>query len=213
MDFNARYACATVIQSWHTISYLAQLGLSPRRPALILNACDPAIFHPPATPRTPGPRLRIIATSWSPNPGKGAAIYQWLDEHLDPARYEFTFVGNCPAKLRSARVLAPLPSEELAAELREHDVYLTASRNDPCSNALMEALSCGLPAIYLDSGGHPELTSFGGLPFTLPHEIPALLDRIRDHYAFYRALVTPQSITDVCRRYFSLLLADAPYAA
>ncbi len=210
-DFNSRFATATIIQSWHTMHALAQLGLRPTRPALIINACDPAMFHRAETPRVPGERLRIVATSWSPNPGKGAAVYQWLDENLDPNRYEFTFVGNCPTTLKHTRIIAPLPSAALAEELRRHDVYLTASRNDPCSNALIEALSCGLPALYLNSGGHPELVSFGGLPFSHPHEIPALLERIRSHYPVYSSLAVPESIADVCDRYLAFLLSDGPY--
>ncbi len=210
-DLNREYATATVIQSWHTIRAIAELGFTPVRPVLIINACDPTIFYPPPKPRTPGDKLRIIATAWSPNPGKGAAIYRWMDEHLDPARYEFTFVGNSSVKLRAARVIEPLPSEALARELREHDVYITASRNDPCSNSVIEALACGLPALYLDSGGHPELVSFGGLPFSRPSQIPELLDRIRRHHAMYRRLITPTSIEDVCRRYLDLLLGDQPY--
>ena len=43
--------------------------------------------------------------------------------------------------------------------------YLAPSCDDPCSNALLEALACGLPAAYRDSGGHPELVGEGGLPF------------------------------------------------
>jgi glycosyltransferase involved in cell wall biosynthesis len=204
-DFNARYADATIIQSWHTVDYLAQLGLRPVNPALILNACDPTIFNSPPTRREPGERLRIIATSWSPSPGKGAAVYQWIDEHLDHSRYEFTFVGNCPVRLRHCRVIEPMASEPLAQLLRQHDVYITASRNDPCSNALIEAMSCGLPAIYLQSGGHPELVGFGGLGFSRPEQIPAILDRIRANYATYRALLAPESMADVCRKYMAIL--------
>jgi glycosyltransferase involved in cell wall biosynthesis len=209
-DFNRRYATATVVQSWHTLRALAELGFRPPRTALIHNACDPDVFFPPEHARTPGPRLRVVASAWSPSPGKGAAIYRWLGEHLDPARYELTFVGNTPAGLAGWRVVAPLASAELAAMLREQDVYLTASRNDPCSNALIEALSCGLPAIYLDSGGHPELVSFGGLPFRRPDEIPALLERVRAHHGLYHRLIAAPSMADVCRRYLALALRDDP---
>ncbi|CAG1001507.1 hypothetical protein PHYC_02921 [Phycisphaerales bacterium] len=210
-EFNARYATATVIQSWHTMSRLAALGFRPVNPVLILNACDPAIFKRSERLNGPGERLRVIATSWSPNPGKGAAIYQWLDANLDFSRYELTFVGNCPVPLRNIRVLPPHPSEQLAALLQQHDVYLTASRNDPCSNALIEALACGLPAVYLDSGGHPELAQFGGLPFTRPDELPVIFERLRDNYNLYRNLIAVESIGGVCRRYLSLLFDDALY--
>jgi len=66
--------------------------------------------------------------------------------------------------------------------LKRHDIYVTASQNDPCSNALVEALSCGLPAVYFRDGGHPELVEFGGIGFRTPEEIPGVLDRLVASY-------------------------------
>ncbi len=40
---------------------------------------------------------------------------------------------------------------------RGADIYITTKHNDPCPNAVIEALACGLPVIYSDSGGVPEL--------------------------------------------------------
>ncbi|MCC6660613.1 MAG: glycosyltransferase family 4 protein [Phycisphaerales bacterium] len=213
-DFNRTYATATVIQSWHTVRSLGDLGFEPVRPALILNATDHGVFHRPASPAPPrgaGGPIRVIASAWSPSPGKGAAVYEWMDANLDPARFEFTFVGNSPVRLRRARMVPPLPSADLAALLARHDAYVTASRNDPCSNALIEALACGLPALYYDSGGHAELAQFGGLPFRRPAEIPALLERLFRHRDLYRNLIRVESMRDVCARYLTLLFSDAPY--
>ncbi len=208
-EFNARHATSTVVQSWHTMRALAELGFEPVRPTLIHNACDPAIFHPPvdgdAPPHEPGRRIKVIATCWSPSPGKGAAIYEWMGWHLDPSRFELTFVGNCPARLHNWTMLPALPSEPLAALLRTQDVYVTASRNDPCSNALIEAMSCGLPALYLDSGGHPELAGMGGLAFRYPREIPAKLANLARHRAAYARLLTPASLEGVARAYLRLI--------
>ena len=42
---------------------------------MIANAADPAVFHPPAE-REPlaGRKLRLVASSWSDNPNKGADV-------------------------------------------------------------------------------------------------------------------------------------------
>src|SRR6266480_7944162 len=130
------------------------------------NAVDPAIFHPPMQ-REPlaNRRLRVIATSWSANPRKGADVLGWLDEHLDHDRHELTLAGNTEQTFRNIRVVAPVPSEQLAELLRAHDVFLAPSRDDPCSNALLEALACGLPAAFRRSGGHPELVGDAGIGF------------------------------------------------
>lgn len=213
-DLNATYASATVIQSWFTWSALRASAFRPVRPVLIHNAVDPGVFHARGrelAPRVSGRPLRLIASSWSDNPNKGAAVYEWLDRHLDPARVEFTFVGRIRVPLPRTRVVPAQPSEPLAELLRQHDVYITASRNDPCSNALIEAMACGLPALYYEDGGHPELTAFGGLPFRTPEQIPALLDRVGDNLGFYRNLIRVESMADICRRYMELIFSDAPY--
>ena len=210
-EFNATYACATVIQSWHTVRELAQLGFAPVRPVLFHNASDPTIFRAMGEHRPPGEKLKVVASCWSPSPGKGAAFYEWMGWNLPREHFELTFVGNCPTKLPNWSVLPPLASDRLADLLRAHDLFVTASRNDPCSNALIEAMSCGLPVLYLESGGHPELTSFGGLPFRLPSDIPGALRRLREHHAIYRALLTPASMAEVCRQYMDLIFADAAY--
>ena len=213
MAFNAQHASATVIQSRHTLRFLAEMGWRPVRPVLVRNAADPSVFFPgPPRERAPGEPLRIIATCWSPSPGKGAAVYAWLAARLDPDRYELTFVGNLPPGAEGIRARAPVGSGELADLLRASDVYLTASRNDPCSNALVEALSCGLPAIYYDGGGHPELAGFGGLPFTLPEQIPALLQRVECEGAALRRLIRVESMAEVARRYAALLFDDGVHA-
>ena len=114
----------------------------------------------------------MIASSWSQNPRKGADVLAWLDRNLDPERFELTFVGQSQQRFERIRHAPPVDSHGVARLLREHDVYLAASRDDPCSNALLEALACGLPAAYLDSGGHPELVGGGGLPFDSAEEVP-----------------------------------------
>lgn len=217
---NNELAVATGVQSWHMLEATYQLGFRPVRPVIVTNACDPAIFHPrtgddPADPEPwrhrNDPRVRIVATSWSDNPGKGAAVFEWLDHHADHDRYAFTFIGRVAAELPRWTVIDALPSEPLADLLRGQDIYLTASRDDPCSNALIEALSCGLPSLYFDSGGHRELARFGGLPFEHPFAIPDLLDRVRAHYRAYQRLIQVPTISEVADVYLRLLFGDATY--
>ena len=39
-------------------------------------------------------KVRLISTSWSDNPRKARATYEWIDRHLDWSRYEYSFVGR-----------------------------------------------------------------------------------------------------------------------
>jgi len=88
--------------------------------------------------------------------------------------------------------------------LRNHDIYVTGSKNDPCYNALIEALSCGLPAIYYQDGGHPELVSAGGLPFRTEEEILEQLDKVAQHYELFQNLITVSRLDDVAAKYLSI---------
>ncbi len=143
--------------------------------------------------------------SWSDNRRKGADIFAWLDRELDWDRYEMTFVGRAPEAFERIRTVGLLGPEEVAESLRRHDVYVAASRDDPCSNALLEALACGLPAAFLESGGHPELVGAGGLPFTEEQELPDVLDRIVAQIEDFRTAISVPSIASVADRYLDVL--------
>lgn len=205
---NQEFADVTVFQSRYSLDRHRELGLELREPVLIPNAVDGAIFHPPGE-REPlaGRRMRIVASSWSDNANKGGAVYKWLDDHLDRDRYELTFVGRIPQglELEHVRRLPPLGQDELAEELRRADVYLAASLHDPCSNALLEALACGLPALYARSGGHPELVGEAGFGFESPEELPALLDRLARELEERRARIEILSLAEVADRYLQAM--------
>jgi glycosyltransferase involved in cell wall biosynthesis len=89
--------------------------------------------------------------------------------------------------------------------LRDHDVYLATSRDDPCSNALLEALACGLPAAFLRSGGHPELVGDAGIGFDDASELPAVLAELRDDLDEHRARIHVPPLADVAERYLAAL--------
>jgi glycosyltransferase involved in cell wall biosynthesis len=206
-EINQELARATIFQSAYSLRRHTELGMEFRDPVVIHNTPDPDIFFP-AADRAPlaGRKIRLISTSWSDNPNKGAAAYAWLDSNLDFSSYEYTFVGRLPLPVNNIRLIQPLPSQAVANLLRAHDVYITASRFESCSNALLEGLACGLPALYLDSGGHPELVKGAGLPFETPEEIPPLLQALVDDYPAFQARIRLPTLAETARRYLEVLL-------
>jgi len=205
-SINAELAGATVLQSRYSLEKHVALGIELRDPVVIPNAVDPTIFYPPdQREELAGRPVRVIASSWSQNPRKGVDVLAWLDRNVDPARVALTFVGQAPQPFERIRSVGPLDSYGVARLLREHDVYLAASRDDPCSNALLEALACGLPAAYLDSGGHPELVGDGGLPFESPEDVPDVVARLAADLDAYRARISVPSIASVADSYLSVL--------
>jgi len=204
---NAELADATVLQSHYSLERHVELGIQLRDPVVIANTVDPSIFFPVERPETREERspLRVVSSSWSQNPRKGGDVLAWIDREIDPAHVAVTFVGQSTQSFNRIRHVPPVDSHGVARLLRAHDVYLAASRDDPCSNALLEALACGLPAAYLDSGGHPELVGEGGLPFREPDELPAVFDRLRGDLDGYRARISISSLSEVTDAYVRVL--------
>ncbi len=200
---NGKYADATIFISRYSYEKYLELGLVFKEPHVILNASDPAIFHrhgriaPPDGAR----KVKLIATAWSDNPRKGGPLLSWLDEHLDHTKYELTFVGRTKTTFKGVRVIEPVPSEELAGLLREHDIYIAPSLDDPCSNALVEALTCGLPTAFVRSGGHPELVKEGGEGFITNEEALQAIDNIAANYIDYQNKISNPTLAETTDEY------------
>jgi glycosyltransferase involved in cell wall biosynthesis len=203
---NGELADATIFQSRFSLAKHEEIGFELRAPVVIPNSVDHAIFYPQARHEPMAGRpLRVIATSWSDNPRKGADVLEWLDQHNGSLGVELTFAGRIRSTLEHTRVVGPLGSQQLADLLRTQDVYLAGSRDDPSSNALLEALACGLPAAFRRSGGHPELVGDGGIGFDDPEELPDLFVRLRTELDDRRAAIRVPVLADVADRYLEVL--------
>lgn len=203
---NSNYADRTIFQSSYSMQKHLELGMEFRNPTVIMNAADPAIFHSRnRVAFSRNRKVQLVAASWSSNLNKGTPIYQWLDTHLDWDRYEMTFIGQSRIRFKNIHMIPAVNSYKLAELLREHDIYITASKHDPCSNSLIEALACGLPAIYLQSGGHPEIVNQAGAGFDVVEQIPQLLEKIVASYENYQSLISLPSIEEVSQRYLEVL--------
>lgn len=206
--WNGQFADATIFISDFSYKKYLELGLVYKEPHTILNASDPSIFNPRGriSPPDGNRKVKLIATAWSNNPRKGGPLLAWLDEHLDHSRYELTFVGRTQAEFKMAKVIPPVPSEELADMLRQHDIYIAPSQDDPCSNALVEALTCGLPTVFLKSGGHPELVKEGGEGFVGEVDVLSAIDKVSNNYLLYKSKISNPSIDETVSKYLEVLL-------
>ena len=54
-------------------------------------------------------------------------------------------------------IIGPYTQKEAPLIYKQADAYVMTKHNDPCPNTVIEALSCGLPVVYSNSGGVPEL--------------------------------------------------------
>lgn len=206
---NRELAHATIAISHATIEMYRSIGVELVEPRVIHNGTDPEIFNPIGRVAFDRSRkTRLIAAAWSDNPRKGGPVLKWLDEHLDFDRWSLTFVGNTTERFEHVEHVRPVPPRELADLFRGSDIFVTATENDAYSNALVEALCCGLPAVYLRSGGSHEAVKEAGLGFDEPEEIPALLDRLVDEYEDRQARISLPSLADVTNEYLGVLGLD-----
>lgn len=203
---NQRFANTTLAISQATIDMYRSIGVELVDPRVVYNAVDSAIFNSEGRVRfDPLRKTRLVAVSWSDNPRKGGPVYRWLESALDWDRYEFTFVGNTRETFERIVTVPPLPSLELAELLRRHDIFITATEHDAYSNALVEALSCGLPAVYFDSGGSREAVKEAGFGYNDREEIPHLIGRLRDEYEVRQGRISLPSLEEVADGYLEVL--------
>jgi len=134
-------------------------------------------------------KIRLVTHHWSNNLMKGYLDYQYIDSLLGQGfdnEFDFTIIGNVPEnlKFKHSTILNPLSGLDLSTELKKHDVYLTASRNEPSGNHHMEGALCGLPVMYIDSGALPEYCeNFGVL-----YNIDNFIDKLREVKSNYENL-------------------------
>ncbi len=154
-----------------------------------------------------GEVFRLIICSWSPNYNKGFELYKKLDDELSHIKdVEAIFIGRMPADLnfKNIKKLKAMDKKKLSQKLKESHVFLQMSENDTCSNALIEGLSCGLPSIYLNSGGNTELAKDYGVAYS--GNWKADIEKVKDGYLRYTQELAkfPYSIEKVADKYIEV---------
>ena len=135
-------------------------------------------------------KLKIVSHHWSGNWNKGFDIYKRLDQLLNENKYkdriEYTYIGNLPNKFefKNTKHIEPLEDLLLANELKKNHIYLTGSLNEPSGNHHIEAAQCGLPLLFINSGGIPEFCKGFGVQFD-NEDFEMKLDEIISKYDFY----------------------------
>lgn len=200
---NQLLADGTVFQSNWSMDKNYKLGMkkSPFE-NVITNAPDSTIFNKNDKKAFDKNRIKLIATSWSGNPRKGFDIYKYLEENLDFKKYEMTFVGNSPIEFNNINWIKPIPPKDLANFLKKHDIFITASKNDPCSNSLIEALHCGLPSVARNDSGHPEIIGNGGVFFENESDVISSIEKVCHNYFIYQKNINVPGLDFVGDNYY-----------
>ena len=205
---NEKIADGTIFQSeWSNLKNLEE-GITLNGPStVIFNAPNKDIFNPASRRKITIEGLpNLVATSWSDNIKKGFETYRFLDGKYVGKLFNMTFIGRSPFEFKNIVQKPPMDSRRLAQELKRCDIYITASQADPCSNSLIEALTCGLPAIVLNDGGHPEIVGRGGCVFDKVEEIPGHVKRIMASYSSFQQGISLPDIDAVANQYLDFMV-------
>ena len=133
---------------------------------IIYNPVDLATFNPDGERRQFPRNVQVACVTWSKNPYKGIAqIYRVAKDH---PKIDFVLCGRFEdaPEIPNVHKLGQLSRPELATALRSCQLLLTFSRNEACPNHVLEALACGLPVLYEDSGAMREVVGDCGSPVT-----------------------------------------------
>ena len=165
-------ADATIFVSSWIRDIFHNLGIEKKNNYVVLAGADKEIFNSNGyIPRKINEKFRIVTHHWGANENKGFFIYEKLDNLLNNSEWadkvEFTYIGNLPKNFtfKNTTHIPPLSGINLAKEIKKSHIYLTASLNEPSGNHHIEGAQCGLPLLYINSGGIPEYCSGYGVEF------------------------------------------------
>ena len=153
---------------------------------VINNACNKKFFYPSKNKKINPDKIKLVTHHWSDDYLKGFEIYNKLDELLiNESWLEFTYIGRYNKNYTPKNIIykEAISGMNLANEIRKHDIYLTASQNEPGGIHQLEGMACGLPVLFFkNSGGIKETIGDCGLEFNNIEELIEKIKIIRDNY-------------------------------
>jgi glycosyltransferase involved in cell wall biosynthesis len=210
--YSNKFADYTIfVSTWIKELYQSQ-GLDVKNSSVVMAGADESIFNRDNFQTwDDSKKIKVVTHHWGANWNKGFDIYSRLDELLSTPKYadkiDFTYIGNLPDKFyfKNANHINPLSGNELANELKKNHIYLTASLNEPSGNHHIEASQCGIPVLYINSGGIPEYCQDFGEEFESCN-FEDKLNKIIDNYEIYRKKMVeyPYGSTKMCKEYLAL---------
>ena len=175
ISYANKCADATVfVSSWIKDLYSDYEGINSKLSKVILSGADSDKFNNQGFKRwNKKEKFKLVTHHWSNNWNKGFDVYKKIDDLLSENKFknlfEFNFIGRIPdnLKLKNSNIISPKSGEELSNEIKKNNFYITGSINEPSGNHHIEAAQCGLPILYIESGGITEYCEGYGIKYTI----------------------------------------------
>jgi len=197
------------ISNWLQDLYIQQ-GFQKKSFSVIRNGGNSKIFS--YSKSLPNNKIKkIITHHWGTDVMKGANIYKKIDELMGNSfykdKFEFIYVGNVPNKLKfkNTKIIEPKYGTELAVILKNCDLYITGSLNEPAGMHHIESSLCGLPILYVESGGIPEYCSEFGVSYNYNNLEEKIKEIITKSEELHKKLeYYPYTGEKMCKQYLDL---------
>ena len=187
-------------------TYFKNKGLDTTNASIVYNGCNLNNFYPGSTSKNK--KIKLVTHHWSDNWMKGFDLYKSIDKYIEDNKdVEFTYVGRYSNLYipKNTNIVKPLYGKELGEELRKHDIYVTASRNEPCGMHHIEGAASGLPVIYhKETGGIIEMCVNHGEEYETFEEFLDCVNKIRNNIDFYRKKINRDNldIQQCCEKFY-----------
>jgi len=196
------------ISSWLE-SYFFDKGFN-KKSHVVYNGCNNNFFFDKERNSAHTP-IKLVTHHWSDNWMKGFDIYSEIDKYVSERDdLEFTYIGRYCKEYTpvNTNIILPISGADLASELRNHDIYVTASRWEPCGMHHIEGSACGLPVLYhQDGGGINELCKNHGEEFNNFNTFLDKLDIIKNNYSEYANKIDHNFLSSsrCCDEYYAII--------
>jgi len=207
----SKHTDKTVFISKWLKEYFIEKGFkNAKNSSVIYNGCNISHFFPMKNKKIKD-KIKIVTHHWSDNWMKGFDLYKFIDQEVVDDQFEFTYIGRyCKDyKPTNTKLIDPLWGPELGAELRKHDIYVTASRFEPCGMHHVEGAASGMPIIYYkDCGGINELCKNHGEEYSNFDDFKLKLELIANNIEKYKNKINYENldIEKCCEKFYQEIL-------
>lgn len=153
---------------WITECARESLILKDKQCVCIPNPVDTDIYNRKKREETTEKKKTILFGAMSvTDERKGLDLLIKALDYLPGEQYVLSVVGGADRKICEElefeyRIYGRIDSQERMAEIyNEADVYVIPSRQENLSNAVTEAMACGVPVVAFDVGGMPDMIVHG----------------------------------------------------